>query len=65
MEKHAFRDLSEQDRKALDILSQAQKQYERYLRIANILDLIPSEDDIEEPPRSWDHPLTLIIGESS
>ncbi len=52
------------DTQVLDLLSEANEQYEQYLEITKPLDLIQPlviEDTAPESPRSWSHPLTLVI----
>ncbi len=61
MAEDAITGLQETDRKALEILSKAGRQYEEYLRITDTADLVTSEEEWEDTARSWDHPLTLVL----
>ncbi len=45
------------------ILNEASKQYEEYLRIAAVVDVIHPDDDSFQPRYAWDNPIGLVIEE--
>jgi hypothetical protein len=52
------------DSELWDLIEQTNKQYEEYLQISKVLDPIGNlepEEETTDPPRSWSHPLTLVI----
>jgi len=57
--------LSAEDTEALDILAQAQQQYDRYLQLTKTLNFVSPQEELEEQPPSWDHPLTFVFLKSS
>lgn len=55
--------LSDADLEVLALIEQANQQYQVYLELMNLQVALRSEQQPPlEPPRSWDHPLDLVIG---
>ncbi len=54
--------LSKEDQQILDLLEEAGKQYENYLKITEVTSLMTSDEPItEELAYTWDRPLTLAL----
>jgi hypothetical protein len=48
-----------------DALSEAQKQYEEYVRLAQLAQSSVLPEPVNPSHRTWSHPLTLTIREQS
>lgn len=53
--------LSRDDRRALDLLEDAQRQYERYRELHDVAAVVNSQESPEPPVPNWHSPLTLVL----
>ena len=53
--------LSNEDKSILELIEEANKQYQDYLALTEIASLTSQEVSEKEPVYSWDRPLTLVI----
>lgn len=54
--------LSYDDRRTLELLEDAQRQYERYRELHDIATVVNSSQESPEPPvPNWHSPLTLVL----
>jgi len=53
--------LSREDRRALDLLEGARRQYERYRELQETAALLPIQEPSDPPAPDWRHPLTLVL----
>lgn len=53
--------LSNEDKAVLELMEEANKQYEEYLAITEPVRLANLEPVTEEPVYNWERPLTLVI----
>lgn len=54
--------LSHDDRRTLELLEDAQRQYERYRELHDIATVVDSSQESLEPPvPNWHSPLTLVL----
>lgn len=59
--KGTERMLSRDDRETLRLLDEASAQLSIYEELNKIAALVPQVEEPEEPSRTWDFPLTLVI----
>lgn len=53
--------LSRDDRRALELFEDAQRQFHRYQELRDVTAVLTSQETIEPPVPTWDSPLTLVI----
>lgn len=47
-----------------EAIANARKEYEEYLEIAQIAKISIPKEKIQEPERTWDYPLSLVLRNS-